>query len=187
MRNYLKGALAAAMLVGGGLAIAGDDKTKTQQDTHTGGSGMEASSDASKASTEVSGTVIRADDKLLSVRNQQGESIPLKIDENTRFDDPSVKEISDLEAGQEVRASYSVEGSDNVATQVWVVESDTMTPGSNTGGSGMEQDAGTYDPATGGSGMEPDAGTYDPSTGGSGEPIEQPAPGDVNEPVDMQQ
>ena len=62
-----------------------------------------------------------------------------------------------------------------------------MTPGSNTGGSGMEQDAGTYDPATGGSGMEPDAGTYDPSTGGSGEPIEQPAPGDVNEPVDMQQ
>lgn len=195
MRNNLKGALVAAMLLGGGLAFA-DDYSKKQDEPATGGTGM----DASASKTEVTGTVINANDKMLSLRNDKGESVPLKINEQTRFDDPAVKQISDLKPGQEVRASYSVDGADNVATEVQVLgakggsgmEGQPPAEGSDTGGSGdmNAPDAGAQEPDTGGSGNlgTPDSGTYDPATGGSGsERIDQPSPSDTNHPVDMQE
>ena len=209
MKN-LKGALVAAVMFGGGLAMA---QEQPQPEPLPMGSGAETTSAqaSQQQETELTGTVIRAetDKEKLYVRNEQGESVELKVNEETAFEDPSVRRLEDLSAGQEVRASYSTEGNENVASTISLKKDkhDKAMGGSGDEGidSGMrEKDQTppppvTPEPGTGGSGdlMTPDAGSYDPmrdsteqGTGGTG--MEHPGSvedpnRDVNQPVDMQQ
>lgn len=209
MKN-LKGALVAAVMFGGGLAVA---QEQPQPEPLPMGSSAETTTAQSSHNekTELTGTVIRAetDEEKLYVRNEQGESVELKVNDETEFEDPSVRRLEDLSAGQEVRASYSTEGNENVASTISLKKDkeDKAMGGSGTEGidSGMrEKDQTppapvTPEPGTGGSGdlTAPDAGTYDPmpdsthqGTGGTG--MEQPGSmedpnRDVNQPVDMQQ
>lgn len=197
----LKGAVVAAVMFGGGLAFAQDQPQP--EPLPMGSDAAVTSTDTQE--TELTGTVIRAEteEETLYVRNEQGESVQLKIDDQTRFEDPSVRRLEDLSAGQEVRASYAVEGGENVASTISLKEDKAM------GGSGDEGiDSGmrekdqtppppvTPEPGTGGSGEAvPDAGTYPPmpdstqDIGGSGlEDTGTTDPNrDMNEPVDMQQ
>ncbi|HLT28421.1 MAG TPA: hypothetical protein VK013_00130 [Myxococcaceae bacterium] len=205
----LKGALVAAVMFGGGMAIA---QEQPQPEPLPMGSGAATeTAEAQEQKTELTGTVIRAEteEDTLYVRNEQGESVELKVNEQTEFEDPSVRRLDDLSAGQEVRASYSTESGENVASTISLKKDkeDKAMGGSGEEGidTGMrEKDQTppppvTPEPGTGGSGdlTAPDAGTYDPmpdstqqDTGGSG--IDHPGSmedpnQDVNQPVDMQQ
>lgn len=207
----LKGALAAAVLFGGGVALA----QQPQPEPLPMGSGAEARTSQSQHhnlnETELIGTVIRADDETLYVRNEQGESVQLKVDDQTRFEGETVQNLEDLQAGQEVRASYAVEGEENVASSIGLKrdKKDKAMGGAGDEGidSGMrEKDTSppppvTPEPGTGGAGdlTAPDAGSYDPmpegnldpNTGGSGidhtGSMDDPVHEGMNEPVDRQQ
>lgn len=100
MRTMLKGALAAALLLGGGAALA-DDPQKQQ-----GQMGQMEHQMGQSGATELTGTVIKGEKTTLYVRSAEGAAIPLKIEKSTKFDDPAVKSSRDLKPGQEVRASY---------------------------------------------------------------------------------
>lgn len=190
----LKGAVVAAVMFGGGLAFAQDQPQ--HEPLPMGSDAAVTSKDAQE--TELTGTVIRAEteDETLYVRNEQGESVQLKIDDQTRFEDPSVRRLDDLRAGQEVRASYKMEDGKNVASTI-SLKDDKALGGSGDEGldSGMrEKDQTppppvTPEPGTGGSGEEaPDAGTYTPLPDSTQHDTGMTDPNrDVNEPVDMQQ
>ena len=124
MRTMLKGALAAAVLLGGGAALADDPQKQQGQMGQMGTDGRAGRHGADRARSS------RARRPRSIVRSDQGAAIPLKIEKSTKFDDPAVKSSRDLKPGQEVRASYSLEGTENVAKQVWTKEAK--------GGAGME-------------------------------------------------
>lgn len=90
---------------------------------------------------EVTGTVVKSSRRLIHLRTDNG-IIPIKVDKATQLD-PSVKNVRDLKEGQQVRASFDMEGTDNVAKSIKL---DTGTGGSMMDDSGINQD-------TGGSGL----------------------------------
>ncbi len=76
-----------------------------------------------------------------------GAVVPVKVNDSTRFEDPTLKKATDLKEGQQVRARIEVQGkTNNVARSI-------SMDNAGTGGSGVE---GWGDPldgsGTGGSG-----------------------------------
>jgi hypothetical protein len=98
---------------------------------------------------QVSGTVVKSSASMLHLRTDNG-IIPLKVGRDVKIDDPNVKRVRDLKEGQQVRASFDIQGTDNVAKSISL---DT-----NMGGSGMGGDTGiNQQPSdTGGSGLDQD-------------------------------
>ncbi|WP_257454091.1 hypothetical protein [Archangium lipolyticum] len=96
---------------------------------------------------QVSGTVVKSGANQLSLLTDNGV-IAIKINKNTKFQDPGVKGAKDLKEGQQVRTSFTVEKDSNVAKSISL---DTSM-----GGSGMSPDQGiNQQPGdTGGSGLD---------------------------------
>ncbi|NMO14990.1 RNA-binding protein [Pyxidicoccus fallax] len=196
----LVGVFATIALLGSGAAFAGDDKNKPQQDPSSaqggageagststqsdpamggsgstqsdpamGGSGSSMSGQATAGQKELTGKVVKADSKMVYV-DHMGAVVPLSVDKSTTFGDPNVKRAKDLQPGMEIRASYEVQETKNVAKSISMSgtggSGDVMSPDSsiNEGqGTGLEEDKG-LDTGTGGSGSMDDHGT-----GGSGD------------------
>lgn len=219
----LIGVFATVALLGSGIALADDDKSKPQQDPSSaqGGSGAAGSqslpqdtgmqqdtatqdpamggsgstqsdpamggsgaSQAAMGQKELTGKVVKADSKHVWV-DMQGTVVSLKVDKSTQFSDPTLKRAKDLQPGQEIRASYEVKETDNVAKNISMSgtggsgtgSGDLMSPDSSinqgTGGTGLEEDKGmqtppSSDPGMGGSGSGSD--TMNPDTGSSTAP-----------------
>jgi hypothetical protein len=139
-------------------AIGGSGST--QSEPAMGGSGSTMGGQNAMGQKELTGKVVKADSKTIFV-DLQGAVVPLKVDKSTQFNDPSLKKAKDLQAGQEIRASYEVKETENVAKSISMAgtggsgSGDMMSPDSSinegTGGSGMEKDK---DMNTGGSGVQ---------------------------------
>ncbi|MCP3141432.1 RNA-binding protein [Pyxidicoccus xibeiensis] len=165
------------------------DSTIPQDDPATGGSGTTMPSDPAMGGSgtmgsqsamgqkEITGKVVKADSKTVWLSQADGAVVPLKVDKSTQFGDPNVKRAKDLQPGQEIRASYEVKETDNIAKSISMSGTggsgagDVMSPDSSinegTGGTGMEDDK-SLDP-----GMTPPPST-DPGTGGSGDSTMNP-------------
>ncbi|MCK8496163.1 hypothetical protein [Myxococcus fulvus] len=185
----LIGIFAALTLVGSGTALAGDDKNKPQTDTSAqGGSGTSGSTSMPQDSTmqpgssvggsgstmgsnamgqkELSGKVVKTESSKVFVQDAQGAVVPLDIDKSTMFTDPTLKKAKDLKEGQEIRASFEVKETKNMAKSISLsgtggAGTDVMTPDSSINQGTQPQDDGTLDtggtldePGTGGSGMD---------------------------------
>lgn len=159
----------------------------TQGDPAIGGSGSSSTGSATGSAMgsqnamgqkELTGKVVKAGSKMVWV-DMQGAVVPLKVDKSTQFNDPTLKGAKDLKEGQEIRASYEVKETDNVAKSISMSgtggsgSGDMMSPDSSinegTGGSGLEQDK-DVDMNTGGSGMDtttPPSGNTDINSGSS--------------------
>jgi len=184
----LVGVFAAMAILGSGAALA-DDKTKTQQDTSAqGGSGTSGSGSmqhdssmggsgsmmgqSSMGQKELNGKVVKTESSKVFVQDAQGAVVPLDIDRSTQFTDPSLKKAKDLKEGQEIRASFEVKETKNMAKSISLsgtggAGTDVMSPdssinqGSGTTGTGTQDDMG----GTGGSGSDK---TKDSSMNGTG-------------------
>ena len=189
MTKKLVGLFASVALLGSGMALA-DDKVKDQQaqgseqlggdaiggsgtqgqmggsQGQMGGSGAQGQMGGSQTASaqqmgekQVSGTVVKSSSTLLHLRTDNG-IIPIKVGKDIKIDDPSVKRVRDLKEGQQVRASFDIQGTDNVAKSISL---DT-----NMGGSGLDSDTGiNQQPGdVGGSGMDQ---PIDQDLGGSGD------------------
>ncbi|WPB80338.1 hypothetical protein KYC5002_14485 [Archangium violaceum] len=156
MSKKIVGLLATVALLSSGVALAGDDKHKDQQGqtsgqmgSDIGGSGQPGHMQTQMMTGEkqVTGTVVKSSSNLLHLRTDNGV-ISVKIDKDTQFADPAVKRVKDLKEGQQVRASFDIKGTDNVAKSITLDQS-------NTGGSGLEGDTG-INQDLGGSGQDQD-------------------------------
>jgi hypothetical protein len=164
----------------------------TQTDPALGGSGSATAGQSATGQKELTGKVVKAGKKMVWV-DMQGAVVPLTVDKSTQFSDPNLKRAADLQVGQEIRASYEVKSTDNIAKSISMSgtggsgSGDMMSPdssinqgtggtgleedkGLDTGGSGMEQTPPSSDPATGGAGGSGDTGTMNPDTGSSTTP-----------------
>lgn len=170
MTKRLIGLFATVALMGSGMAFAGDQakKQESQQQSQgaMGGSGSMGESQSGEmgksgmntqvGSNELTGRVVKNDKKTLFV-DHMGAIVPLKIDKNTQFNDPSLKKAADIKEGDEIRASFEVRKTENVATSI---EKSTGTGGSGTEvmspDSSINQSPGTLpsDEGKGGSGRE---------------------------------
>jgi hypothetical protein len=141
-------------------AIGGSGST--QSDPAMGGSGSTMGGQNAMGQKELTGKVVKADSKTIYV-DMHGAVVPLKVDKSTQFNDPTLKKAKDLQAGQEIRASYEVKETENVAKSISMAgtggsgSGDMMSPDSSinegTGGSGLEKDK-DVDMNTGGSGVQ---------------------------------
>ncbi|WNG35177.1 hypothetical protein F0U61_17075 [Archangium violaceum] len=169
MTKKLVGLFASVALVSSGLALANDDKSKNQQTQSSqqmgsdalGGSGtqqgqMGAGTTQQMGEKQITGTVVKSSANKLSLRTDNG-IIDFKVDKQTKFQDPNVKQMRDIKEGQQVRTSFTVEKDSNVAKSISL---DTSM-----GGSGLDSDTG-INQDTGGSGL--DQGV-DKDMGGSGD------------------
>ncbi|WP_426750639.1 RNA-binding protein [Myxococcus sp. Y35] len=199
----LVGVFATIAMLGSGTALANNDEnkpkdssaaqggsgqvgqTEIQQDSTTierettttpgtsgvGGSGT-TGQQANMGQKELNGRVVKAESDKIFV-DMQGAVVPLEVDRSTTFSDPTLKKAKDLRPGQEIRASYEVKETKNVAKSISLsgtggAGDSTLTPDSsinqdsNTGGSGQDTHEGT-----GGSG---DDSTMNPDTGSSPSP-----------------
>ncbi|MCY1076222.1 hypothetical protein [Archangium lansingense] len=157
MTKKIVGLLATVAMLSSGVALANnDDKHKDQQTqgsgqmgSDIGGSGTQGQMQGQMMTGEkqVTGTVVKSSSNLLHLRTDNG-IIPVKIDKDTQFADPNVKKVKDLKEGQQVRASFDIKGTDNVAKSI-------SLDVSNTGGSGLEDDTG-INQDMGGSGLDQD-------------------------------
>ncbi|MFP2900821.1 hypothetical protein [Corallococcus sp. 4LFB] len=139
-----------------------------------GGSGSSAahstgsSSSSMTGANELTGKVVKSESKKVYISSSGGAVVPLDIDKNTQFTDPSMKNAKSLKEGQEIRASFQVKDEKNMATRISPSEgtggsgSDMMSPdpsiNEDTGGSGMDdqnQDMGKGNDST----MTPDTGS----------------------------
>jgi len=158
--------------------------------TSSGSTGA-ATTSSSATGGELTGKVVKVDGKTIHVEHM-GAIVPIKTDNNTKFTDGTLTRAKDLKEGQEIRASFKVKKTDNVAQSI------SLAPG-GTGGSGaMSPDTSTTPPPpapmpetspdTGGSGSTlPDPSTPTPTpgsetgspsgegTGGSGTTEPQPS------------
>ncbi|MFP2907023.1 RNA-binding protein [Pyxidicoccus sp. 3LFB2] len=152
----------------GGSGATQDDPAmggsgSTQSDPAMGGSG------AAMGQKELTGKVVKAESKMVWV-DMQGTVVPLKVDKTTTFGDANIKRAKDLQVGQEIRASYEVKETDNVAKSISMSgtggsgSGDVMSPDSSinegTGGTGLEEDKGMQSPEA--------PPSSDPGMGGSG-------------------
>jgi opacity protein-like surface antigen len=165
MTKKLMGLFASVALMSSGMALAHDkEKKDTQtQSQGAGGSGTTGQHQSGQSGmtdqlsgNQLTGRVVKSDKKTIWIEHM-GAIVPLKIDKNTQFTDPSLKRATDIKEGDQIRASFEVRKTDNVATSI-----------------GMSSDMGQ-----GGSGLDvlmPDKGINQPSdrlppspgTGGSG-------------------
>jgi hypothetical protein len=137
------GAMVALAALLGGQARA-EEKAKgtggIEDPARTGQPGATASTPPVSATPlgarQLSGTVVKADDKNVYLEHM-GAVIPLKVDENTRFTGEGVKSSRDLTEGQEVRASFTVKGTDNVADRI-TAERASGKPGADSGKTGAD-------------------------------------------------
>jgi hypothetical protein len=161
----LMGLFASVALLGSGMALANDQtmKSKTGEVTQQVGG------------NQLTGRVVKSDSKMVWLEHS-GAIVPLRIDKNTQFSDPNLQHAKDLKEGDEIRASFEVRKTDNVATSIT-----RSTTG--TGGSGLEMTSPD-------SSIRPSPGTLPPShegTGGSGSDVFRPdidrgTGSDVNSP-----
>ncbi|NOJ80725.1 RNA-binding protein [Myxococcus xanthus] len=199
----LVGVFATIAMLGAGTALANNDEnkpkdssaaqggsgqvgqTEIQQDTTTieretstrptepgqGGSGT-MGHQANMGQKELSGRVVKAESDKIFV-DMHGAVVPLEVDRSTRFSDPTLKKAKDLRPGQEIRASYEVKETKNVAKSISLsgtggAGDSTLTPDSSInqdshmGGSGVDKHEGT-----GGAG---DDSTLNPDTGSNTSP-----------------
>jgi hypothetical protein len=209
----LVGVFATIALLGSGAAFANEDKNKPQQDPASaqggagaagsqgtqsdpamggsgstqsdpamGGSGSSMGTQSAMGQKELTGKVVKADNKMVWV-DHMGAVVPLSVDKSTQFTDPNLKRARDLQPGQEIRASFEVQETKNVAKSISMSgtggsgSGDIMSPdssinqGQGTGGTGLEEDKSPEAGGTGGSGStsEP-GGMHDHGgTGGSGD------------------
>ncbi|QSQ16778.1 hypothetical protein [Myxococcus landrumensis] len=154
----LVGICAALALLGSGSALAKDDPNKPQpqgssgsmqHDTSMGGSGAPMGSSSAMGQKELSGKVVKAESSKVFVQDAQGAVVTLDIDKSTMFTDPTLKKAKDLKEGQEIRASFEVKETKNMAKSISLsgtggTGKDVMSPDSSinegTGGSGMDAD-----------------------------------------------
>jgi hypothetical protein len=84
------------------------------------------------SSNELTGKVVKISGKTIWLEHM-GAMVPLKVAASTRFVDPSIKRIKDLREGQEIRASFVVQGkTTNVAQSI------SLSGTSGLGGSGYK-------------------------------------------------
>ncbi|SEU09446.1 hypothetical protein [Stigmatella erecta] len=150
MTRKLIGLFASMALMGSSAALAGDTWKKgeaagreqesigavgrdsdsalpevgSQQDA-IGGSGQ------SGIGQELTGRVVKSDRKTVWIEHA-GAIIPLKVDKSTQFTGTEQKRASDFKEGDEIRASFEVNKTDNVATSIGLAND-------GTGGSGEVQ------------------------------------------------
>ncbi|HEX5744941.1 MAG TPA: hypothetical protein VFZ09_01785 [Archangium sp.] len=185
MTKKIVGLFATVALLSSGVALANDDKGKSQQQGQTsgqmgsgdiGGAGDQGQTGHMQGQTghmgksgqmgmmgekQVTGTVVKSSSNQVSLRTDNG-IIPLKIDKDTQFQDPSVKRVKDLKEGQQVRASFDIKGTDNVAKSI-------SLDNANTGGSGLEGDTGINQDINKDKDMGGDVGGGAGDKGGSGD------------------
>jgi hypothetical protein len=137
-----------------------------------GGSGTTSQNAAGQQ--ELTGKVVKSSSKMVWV-DHMGAIVPLEVDSKTQFTDPTLKGAKSLKEGQEIRASFEVKETKNVAKSITPSTgtggsgSDVMSPDSSinqgAGGSGMDQDK--TQGGTGGSGMDDSSKdkTMNPDTG----------------------
>lgn len=156
----LIGLFASVTLLGSGMAFAQSQMDTSQSQQKQGQSGsMQQGSDIGGSGTQsgqmgqsgqinplsgnqLTGRVVKSEKKMVWIEHA-GAIVPLKIDKNTQFTDPSLKRAQDLKEGDEIRASFEVRKTDNVATSIGKA--------AGTGGSGTEV-------------MSPDSSINQPST-----------------------
>lgn len=198
----LVGVFATIAMLGTGTALANNDEnkpkdssaaqggsgqvgdTEIQRDTTTierettvpsepgmGGSGT-MGQQANMGQKELNGRVVKAESDKIFV-DMQGAVVPLEVDRSTTFSDPTLKKAKDLRPGQEIRASYEVKETKNVAKSISLsgtggAGDPALTPDSSInqdsdmGGSGVDKHEGT-----GGAG---DDSTLNPDTGSNTSP-----------------
>lgn len=185
----LIGVFATLAMLGSSTALANNDPYKPKDSSAAqGGSGQMGQSESQRGSSvpgtpghggsgtmghqatmgqkELNGRVVKAESDKIFV-DMQGAVVPLEVDRSTTFSDPSLKKAKDLRPGQEIRASYEVKETKNVAKNISLSGTGgaggSLTPDSSInqdrdiGGSGMGKHEGQ-----GGSGND---GTMNPDTG----------------------
>jgi hypothetical protein len=162
MTKKIVGLFATVALLSSGVALAGDDKHKNQQGQTSGQMGGDIGGSGQgqmgqmEGEKQVTGTVVKSSSNMVHLRTDNG-IIPVKIDKDTQFQDPSVKRAKDLKEGQQVRANFNIKGTDNLAKSISLDVS--VQPKPDTGGSGLEGDTGInqdLDQDLGGSGLDKD-------------------------------
>lgn len=182
MTRKIVGLFATVALLSSGVALAGDDKSKHQQTQSSGqlggdigGAGAQGQSGQMQGQSgqmqgqsgqmgmtgekQVTGTVVKSSSTMLHLRTDNG-IIPLKLNKNVQYQDPNVKSAQGLKEGQQVRASFDIQGTDNVVKSI-------SLDNANTGGSGLGGDSG-INQDLGGSGLDQDI-NQGGDVGGSGD------------------
>lgn len=121
MKRYVT-KLAVSLLAGLITSSAAGDSREPSpiQDPARAGQGGPAAQAAQTGTTrELSGTVVRADSKTVYLEHM-GAIVPLSVDGKTRFSGEGVKGTRDLKEGQEVRTSFTVKGTANLAREISV-------------------------------------------------------------------
>jgi hypothetical protein len=191
MSRKLIGLIASMALMGSSAALAGDTWKKGdlagREQESIGAVGRDADSALPKVDAqqegiggsgqsgmgqELTGRVVKSDRKTVWVEHA-GAIIPLKVDKSTQFTGTEQKRASDFKEGDEIRASFSVDKTDNVATSIGLANE-------GTGGSGEvqfpAQDTNSLPPAPiqeGTSEGTTSGGSLD-GTGGSGSTLTPP-------------
>jgi hypothetical protein len=141
MTKRLIGLFTSVALMGSGIAFANEgvkkqESQQTQSQGATGGSGSMGADQSGQmgqseqvSGNQLTGRVVKSEKKMVWLEHM-GAIVPLKIDKNTQFNDPSLKKATDIKEGDEIRASFEVRKTDNVATSIEKAE--------GTGGSGTE-------------------------------------------------
>ncbi|MHB8877508.1 MAG: hypothetical protein ACYC8T_27775 [Myxococcaceae bacterium] len=140
MTKKLTGLMAAVSLVFGGAALAQGTSPTDQSSPYnqpsspeTGQSQRQQESEQAKKEMqhELTGQVVKVERDFVYIE-QQGAVVPLKLDKDTQFKNLSKTELKE---GQEIRASFQVEGrTTNVAQEISSLPGDT----------GMEQQQPSY-------------------------------------------
>jgi hypothetical protein len=161
MTKKLVGLFASVALLGSGMALAEDAQGTSQPSQQQqvgsdyGGSGSQAQMQGQPmGEKQVSGKVLKSTANEVHLLTDNGV-IAVKVNKDTKFQDPNIKRARDLKEGQQVRTSFTVEQTNNVARSI------TLDTGAGMGGAGglLDSDQGINQPAdSGGSGMEQDVG-----------------------------
>lgn len=131
------GVLAIAL----GSSVRADDPAKASKDPARASKGIEdparvgepgkgegtARLGGTAETRELSGKVVKADSKTLYLEHM-GAVFPLRIDEKTEFSGQGLSSSRDLSEGQEVRASFTVEKTTNVARRISLASASGRAP-----------------------------------------------------------
>ena len=128
MKRHVSVLISAGMVTAAlAFAAAGDEQTKAPK---TGERSGQLGGTAARE-RELSGTVVKTDANTVYLEHM-GAIVPMKIDASTQFSGAGVKSSRDLTEGQEVRASFTVKETTNVADRI----TGSSAPGRPPAGSG---------------------------------------------------
>jgi hypothetical protein len=196
MMKKLIGLFASVALMGSGVALANEDwKQHDKQQTQGQGGAGEVGSEHSGSmqqepgaiggsgqpgqrgmsqqtgagqqlgANELMGRVVKKSRKTVWL-DHQGAIVPLTINKDTRFTQPGLTRIQDINEGDEIRASFEVKETENIATTVQRADA-------GVGGGGQDDFFMDTDPS-----ISPDPSGLPPSpvdgTGGSGSDLTPP-------------